>query len=328
MSQSLDRPVGVRNGEGISHAVTVFNKGRFLARVLESVGAEAAATGGEIVILDDGSTDDSLAIAREFAATAKVPVRVIAQRNAGVMAATNRVLAACACPFVRLVDGDDLLVPGSGEALRAALVALRADVAFGRAGTWTPGVPIAMARIAAAPATSVAPAPLPATRLADPLREAIRSQLFVPSAVMVRASALRAALPLDETFRSGQDFLLSLRLARHSSVAASAQVVCLMGQGDDGRISGSKARMYADCTRILVREWAGWPAAYRRYAVRRSAMRAYLYASRHLDVGLPRLAALRALALGLHAPLQARAGMLAFVGRTYDQALAAPAEYP
>jgi hypothetical protein len=57
-------------------------------------------------------------------------------------------------------------------------------------------------------------------------------------------------------------------------------------------------------------------------------MRAYLYASRHLDVGLPRLAALRALALGLHAPLQARAGMLAFVGRTYDQALAAPAEYP
>lgn len=314
VSQTLDQA----GGAGVSHAVTVFNKGRFLARVLESVAAEVAATDGEIVILDDGSTDDSLAIARGFAATATVPVRVIAQANAGVMVATNRVLAACTCPLVRLVDGDDLLVPGSGAALRVALADGGADVAFGRAGTWAPGTAVALA----------AADPGPVTRLADPLRQAIRSQLFVPSAVMVRAAALRPVLPLDESFRSGQDFMLSLRLARHATVVAVAQQVCLMGQGDDGRISGSKARMYADCTRILVSEWAGWPDGYRRYAVRRSAMRAYLYASRHLDVGLARLAALRALALGLRAPLPARAGMMAFVGRSYDQALAAPADYP
>ncbi len=60
----------------------------------------------EIVIVEDGSTDNTLAIARQFESRI---VKVIAQENRGASAARNRALALAQGDYIQWLDADDLL---------------------------------------------------------------------------------------------------------------------------------------------------------------------------------------------------------------------------
>lgn len=61
-----------------------------------------------IIVVDDGSSDDSAAIARSYGSR----VTVIAQPNQGVSGARNTGLAAAQAPYVALLDQDDIWLPG------------------------------------------------------------------------------------------------------------------------------------------------------------------------------------------------------------------------
>jgi alpha-1,3-rhamnosyltransferase len=68
----------------------------------------------ELVIVDDGSTDDTLALAEQFAAEHAERfehLTIIHQSNHGVSAASNRAIAACRGEWVHLLGSDDLLYP-------------------------------------------------------------------------------------------------------------------------------------------------------------------------------------------------------------------------
>ena len=89
----------------VSIIIPCFNAGRWLAETLESALAQTwPAT--EIIVVNDGSRDDSGAIARQFAARG---VRVVDQPNAGASAARNRGLREARGEFVQYLDADDLL---------------------------------------------------------------------------------------------------------------------------------------------------------------------------------------------------------------------------
>ena len=62
----------------------------------------------EIVLVDDGSTDNSLALARDFAPRG---VRVLSQPNLGAAAARNAGLSAAQGEYIQFLDADDLLAP-------------------------------------------------------------------------------------------------------------------------------------------------------------------------------------------------------------------------
>src|SRR5437870_2487357 len=113
----------------VSYVLTVFDKRPFLPATLSAVAAERSATGGEVILVDDGPRDGSAALLDEFAATHPA-ARVVRQANAGVAAATNRGLAAARYDWVRLLDADDIPVPGSTARLRAALEDSGADLAY------------------------------------------------------------------------------------------------------------------------------------------------------------------------------------------------------
>ena len=81
----------------------------------------------ELLLVDDGSADESLAIARRLAA-ADARVRVIAQQNGGICAARNCALAAARGEYVGFCDDDDLYLPGALHAAAAQIRQTGADV--------------------------------------------------------------------------------------------------------------------------------------------------------------------------------------------------------
>jgi glycosyltransferase involved in cell wall biosynthesis len=66
----------------------------------------------EVVVVDDGSRDDSLAVARSYEPRG---VRVESIANSGAAAARNRGLAVAGGDFFQFLDADDLLAPGKLE---------------------------------------------------------------------------------------------------------------------------------------------------------------------------------------------------------------------
>ena len=87
----------------VSCIIPVFNGARYLRETLDSVVRQTHPP-AEIIVVDDGSTDDSVAVARQFGSR----VTVISQANAGHAAARNRGIAAARGEFVAFVDADDL----------------------------------------------------------------------------------------------------------------------------------------------------------------------------------------------------------------------------
>ena len=101
----------------LSIVIPVYNTRDYLAACLDSV-LDPAADDCEIIVVNDGSTDDSEAIALEYAARYPERIRVITTENGGLGAARNVGLEASRGEFVFFLDSDDRLADGAlGEML-------------------------------------------------------------------------------------------------------------------------------------------------------------------------------------------------------------------
>ncbi|HWA85410.1 MAG TPA: glycosyltransferase family A protein [Opitutus sp.] len=101
----------------VSILVPCFNAERWLAATLESALTQTWPR-CEIIVVDDGSRDGSLALARSFAARG---VQVFTQPNAGASAARNRARREARGDFFQFLDADDLISPGKIAAQLAVL---------------------------------------------------------------------------------------------------------------------------------------------------------------------------------------------------------------
>lgn len=88
----------------VSIVIPCYNGAQFLEECARSALTQDIAT--QVIIVDDGSTDDSLAIARAIPGVTALP-----QANTGVSAARNRGLAAAIGDYVIFLDADDRLLP-------------------------------------------------------------------------------------------------------------------------------------------------------------------------------------------------------------------------
>ena len=88
-----------------------YNYGRFLGRCLESVLAQNTAALHEIILVDDGSTDDSLTIAGSWAARDS-RIRIVAKANGGQLSAFNAGFEKASGDIVCFLDADDEYKPG------------------------------------------------------------------------------------------------------------------------------------------------------------------------------------------------------------------------
>lgn len=109
------------NGLNISVAMCTYNGGRYLREQLESIAAQSRLP-GELVVCDDHSTDESMAILKQFQAEAPFPVRMI--QNALRLGSTrnfDQAIGLCRGEFIALCDQDDRWLPGKLERLAEVL---------------------------------------------------------------------------------------------------------------------------------------------------------------------------------------------------------------
>jgi glycosyltransferase involved in cell wall biosynthesis len=91
----------------VSIAVPLYNKAPFIADTIDSALAQTF-TDFEIVVVDDGSTDDGAARLRQFA---DPRLKVIRQDNAGVAVARTRAMREGRGAYVAFLDADDIWHP-------------------------------------------------------------------------------------------------------------------------------------------------------------------------------------------------------------------------
>lgn len=106
----------MQKGPTLSVVVNNYNYGRFLAAALDSALAQLA-PGDELIVVDDGSTDDSGAVLERYAE--RPNVRLIRQANQGQVAAVLRGLEAARGELITLLDSDDEYLDGYLDRLRA-----------------------------------------------------------------------------------------------------------------------------------------------------------------------------------------------------------------
>lgn len=93
----------------ISVILAVYNQEKYVAETIESILAQTFQE-FELLILDDGSTDNSAQIIREFA-TKDTRIRAFFETNAGRSTATNYLVNQAKGEWCAILDADDLMLP-------------------------------------------------------------------------------------------------------------------------------------------------------------------------------------------------------------------------
>lgn len=94
----------------VSIVVPAYNAGDYLRETVESIVLDAYPC-REIIVVNDGSTDDTPAIAQELA-TKYPEIQVMHQQNAGVCRARNFGISKAQGKYILPIDADDILLPG------------------------------------------------------------------------------------------------------------------------------------------------------------------------------------------------------------------------
>ena len=183
--------------ELVSVVIPCYNQGRFVGEAIASVLAQTH-TPVEIVVVDDGSTDDTA----EVVAYWYPGVRLIRQPNRGLAAARNTGWRATSGRYVIFLDADDRLLP-EAAAVAVAAFAARPDAAcaVGRCrridGHGAPLPPRARPRFET-----------------DHYLSLIKSCWIEVASATYRRQALVALGGFDTSLRFAEDYDLYLRIAR------------------------------------------------------------------------------------------------------------------
>lgn len=110
----IAQPPATRAALTISVIIPLFNGGRYVGQALDSIAAQTRPP-CEIIVVDDGSTDDGGAIVEEFARTC--PVTLLRKPNGGQSSARNFGIAHARGDLIALLDQDDRWYPHHLEKL-------------------------------------------------------------------------------------------------------------------------------------------------------------------------------------------------------------------
>jgi Glycosyl transferase family 2 len=183
----------------VTIVIPAYNYADYVGEAIRS-GLEQGYRPIEIIVVDDGSTDETPAVLRQFEGT----IHTVRPERRGVSAARNVGLAEARGEFIVFLDADDLLVPG-GIAAQVALMNDRPDIDAVFGGWYSYDV---MSEVISRHHSSF--------RDDDVLPRLLRGSIVAtPSAVMLRRAAVRALGGFDTSVSYTADWEMWFRLAKH-----------------------------------------------------------------------------------------------------------------
>ena len=229
----------------VSVVVPAYNAAAHLGRTLSSLRSQTLRD-FEVIVVDDGSADDTAAIASE-AASRDGRFRLIRQANAGVAAARNRGLAEARGRYFANLDADDLWRPQFLERTVEALEAAGEGAAFAFARTRWIGPDDALL-----PDEAARQSPR-----VDYRELLLRNPVGNGSASLMRTADVRRVGGYDEALvrdlGNGEDWRLSLQLARLGEIIVVDEPLVLyrIAPGSSsqavGRAAKAACRVIAQC---------------------------------------------------------------------------------
>ena len=241
----------------ITVVTAAYNVAGFLGATIDSLLAQTHRD-WRLVLVDDGSTDDTAAVAARFD---DPRIRVLRQRNAGVSAARNRGIGGIEGEAVMVLDGDDWLAPDALARLAAALD--RAPDAIAAYGAFCFVSEDGRMRVGAKPG------PFPA---GDILERLLVENLFANGGhLLIRAEAVRRAVGFRSDIAYGEDWEFWCRLAlagRFATVPGTAPLLFVRRRGGGALLRmASQPRAFRPCMNAIF----GNPALIARLGAARTA---------------------------------------------------------
>jgi glycosyltransferase involved in cell wall biosynthesis len=176
--------------------IPVYNRAHVLGRALASVLSQSCQD-FEIVVVDDGSSDDSASVIASFADPRILYIR---QKNRGGGAARNAGIDAACGRFIAPLDSDDEFLPGHLERMRSALEGTTHVVGYARVL-----VNRGMGRSLLKPPRAIAPGEHMATYL-------LCDRGFVPTITVTVERATAQRVRYSAYLRFGEDTDFAIRL--------------------------------------------------------------------------------------------------------------------
>jgi glycosyltransferase involved in cell wall biosynthesis len=220
------------NRPTVSIVLPTYNRAQLLPRAIASIEAQTF-TDWELILVDDGSTDDTKAVATGFAARLGGRMRYISRPNGGCGAARNTGIDAARGEFVAFLDSDDEFLPTKLArqlelfALRPELGLVYSDYSFiDVAGVRHASVFDEMSPIARE---------VPAREVADGLHvctgslfdSLIRSYFVATIVGMVRREVLGDRIRWEAVGAYAEEWLFFLRVARACRAGFVDEPLCL-----------------------------------------------------------------------------------------------------
>lgn len=268
---------------GISYIITLYNKAPFVPYMLSGLASQIGDFPKEFIFINDGSTDDSMAIVREKTAGWD-NIIMIDQDNQGPAIATNRAVARAQYPYLKMVDGDDVLAPYAGKLMQAIAQKTAAGAVYSYPAANT-------SHINYENGIQFLPEPalddLTITTLQDTLFHVLRSGWSGSSNLLVERDAFLAVGGCDEQVFV-QDWSLPLRIAAHYPIVHFPHLIVYGPNNATGRVMGNHPQMIHDLTATQYHFMQSHPALsarYRRLAAKRCTGRAWKWAKRENQAG-------------------------------------------
>lgn len=237
----------------VSVVIPCYKQAHFLGEAIQSVLAQTYAF-VEIIVVDDGSPDDTAAVANRYPR-----VRYVRQQNKGLSGARNTGLRESKGEFLIFLDADDRLLPEAAQIGVAALDA-RPDCGFVSGHTRY----ITSGGVLLPHQQPCSDCPEDPDRYADLLR-----RNFMPvHTIMYRRAVFERVGDFDTSLKSSEDYDLSLRVAREFPIHCHCREVAEYRQ-HDASMTFDSARMLKSTLRVLraqrqfVRGNEGRRAAYK-----------------------------------------------------------------
>jgi glycosyltransferase involved in cell wall biosynthesis len=224
----------------VSVVIPTYNYGRYLPETIDSVLGQTYAD-REIIVIDDGSTDDTAEIIRRYGDK----VIYLAQANTGLPATRNRGCAVARGEYFAFLDADDVWLPNK---LEVQVRALERNPDIGM-------VCGSMNRI------DIDSRPLPGPKPSDPPGETTIEMLergtALPSTWMIRRSCFEGVGGFDEQLTSMEDYEFALRVAMHCKVACLPEVLVNYRVHSDSLSNYTELMVlgYLQVFEKLLREW-------------------------------------------------------------------------